>query len=668
MQLKRGIERESCDFCHRRKIKCDRPVRIRTGHDSCSQCSLRQLACLLDDSGDVRIRNKRRQTNATGSHDHALRVAHRDNSMSERLSIIDSNSDVSPRAQPNPTHLSGTPSLVLLQENVPPSLHVPQVSGDDPTPEFQFLENPFELSPDAIIFLDQIFMAEPTSPLCNSEPAPTSNHQLTSLTTLATNAAAPHANTTGTVRDEPWLNCGLDPAALKDCLHAYFDLAAVCLPVLFEDAFWEDYHAGRCSPCLVLAVACRGVPFTTIPDKWEVQQILAFKFREAFLDAQRVPAGHAPVRIDDLEALALMLNFNYIRRAETSLFDQHLESLFLTHDSLVLMTMRGCTSDAAQQASSADPAAPPPTRASDRRNLLFWHVYGLDAFGNLDHKTTSRIKDGDVDVPPGLLRPQNGSYLDAILALAVIARSITERLCTVSTRRHGVKNEDVLWLYDELADWRQNRCPKGLQKPRQGAGEVSSFVSGDEAPPDPSTTDSLVIQLHRAVVWLLEINCYMQVENLVSEYGFQDAGTLRSEMVSHRVEYESLRAVDQAAELASWLGEYRTRRDGPDTTTHSLVDLAPSILRDICKGLCVWTCMRSKRLLCAESSEEPRVRYSAGRKQTTASALMKDPMATSYRKVARALRDAVATAVSHADTKEIVECLNGQISSLGVSE
>ena len=152
MRLKRGIERESCDFCHRRKIKCDRSSRMEKGHDSCSQCSLRQLACRLDDSDDVRIRNKRRQTNATESDAHASCT------------------------QPGSTSLPGTPSLVLSQENTPAvSLHAPEAPRDDSPLEFPFLDDPFELSPDAIFFLDQIFMVEPTLPDSNIEPAASLN-------------------------------------------------------------------------------------------------------------------------------------------------------------------------------------------------------------------------------------------------------------------------------------------------------------------------------------------------------------------------------------------------------------------------------------------------------------------------------------------------------------
>ena len=60
MPLKRGLERGSCDFCFRRKIKCDRQIRATQGFHTCSPCNVRGGQCRLDDSDDIRIR--RRQT------------------------------------------------------------------------------------------------------------------------------------------------------------------------------------------------------------------------------------------------------------------------------------------------------------------------------------------------------------------------------------------------------------------------------------------------------------------------------------------------------------------------------------------------------------------------------------------------------------------------------
>ncbi len=657
MQLKRGMERESCDFCHGRKIKCDRASRAEAGHETCSQCSLRQLACRLDDSDDVRIRiRKRRQPDASGSRAEPESMRHSNISTStstpsSAILIDTSGGDVFARRDPAP--LPSPLSLSSCQEAASASLiHEP----DTTTPDFAFLENPLELGPDAILFLDQVFMAEPASEATWSlsaaePPAP--------LPQQPTDAAQQDIASPNTAQAEPWLNCGLDPATLTDALHAYFNLASLCLPILFEDAFWADYHASRCSASLVFAVACRGMPFTTHPDKWQIQQKLACGFRDAFFKSQRAPATHAPTRLDDLEALALMLGFAY-PRAETSLFTHHLEDLFLTHDSLVLMTLRDAAAASRPTPPSSDAAAPsppPPTRASDRRALLFWHVYGLDAFNNLDYRTTSRIADGDVDVPPGLLRPRNAGYLDAILALAVIARGIAERLCTVAARRHGAKSEDVLALYGQLADWQQNRCPRPLRRPpRPGEGTEAGICVDREDEHRRSgsrSRDELVLQLHRAVVWLLEINCYMQIENSVSEHGIQGSDTLRSEMVPHRVEYESMRAVDEVAEMAEWLG--KLRECGEEGQEYSLVDLAPSIVRDICKGLCVWTCFRGKKLL--------REGELGGGRGSTTTRVVGDRVA-GYRRVAGLLRDAVATAVSHVDTEQIVGYLDGQILSL----
>ncbi|GJN70051.1 hypothetical protein PLICBS_004103 [Purpureocillium lilacinum] len=571
MQLKRGVERESCDFCHRRKIKCDRALRIGRGNEGCSQCSLRQLTCSLDDSDDVRIRNKRRQAIVPRE-----RVTQYDDRPGTRSSTQDVLSDDDLRYHPTHAKAPLFPS--------PPDAETVRLLNDS-APDLSVLRNPLELSLDAGLFLDQIFMANPAVP-ASAGPSATLSAQLHSPQPPAVQPLTEPTGEYHAALHEPWLGCDLSLATFNAALHAYFDLAALCMPVLLEDAFWDDYRAGRCSPCLIFAVACRGMPYIEAADKWNVQQRLAGKFRDAFFEAQKRPAGQAPTRLDDLEALAIMLHFKYSDAGRSSL-DEHLENLFLTHDSLVLMMLRSCATGTMLQAPD-DPTAP--TRANDRRTLLFWHVYGLDAFSNMDYQTASRIADSDVDAPPDLLRTQSASYLDAILALAVIARRILQRLCTVTTRQRGIKAEDVGPLYDELADWRQNHCAGQLPKPQH------SPVDSVESRHSPRVRSvNHLADLHRAVAWLLEINCYMQIENFVDQYGFQNAASILSEAVYHRVEYESLRAVDQVADMSWWLAQIRLH--GKEAKTHSLIDLAPSILRDVCKGLCVWTCLRAEKLL-----------------------------------------------------------------------
>lgn len=49
--LKRGVVREACDFCHKRKIKCMRS----DGADSpCAQCLARRISCRFSDDDDLR--------------------------------------------------------------------------------------------------------------------------------------------------------------------------------------------------------------------------------------------------------------------------------------------------------------------------------------------------------------------------------------------------------------------------------------------------------------------------------------------------------------------------------------------------------------------------------------------------------------------------------------
>jgi len=83
------------------------------------------------------------------------------------------------------------------------------------------------------------------------------------------------------------------------------------LSVILEDAFWQDYHAGRCSQALICAIACSGLPFTAATNQWDLQQHVARRFREAFLQARSTASDDGMIRLDDLEALALMIGFEY---------------------------------------------------------------------------------------------------------------------------------------------------------------------------------------------------------------------------------------------------------------------------------------------------------------------------------------------------------------------
>ncbi|KAH6887038.1 hypothetical protein B0T10DRAFT_515986 [Thelonectria olida] len=642
MRLKRGAERASCDFCHRRKIRCDRFSRASQGHASCSQCSLRAVECRLDDSNDVRLRRLRRpvaQTNTQGEAAGAVEEQLGTPMEVERAAL----------SQTDITHADTEPTLdspfgshfqpSILSEADSTILVSPQTV--DPLPveplDILSLDPPFELSAESLLFLDQIFMQETDSEAWGQTDAP--------VDTEVRTVDAPQTRTTPNLhlesQPQPWAACHLDETSFTAALQAYFDVGALCLPIIFEDAFWQDYNAGRCADALVYAVACRGVPFTTAADKRDIQQRLAHQFREAFFTEQHKLAGQQHIRLDHLEALALMADFEY-DGAHGSPLHSHLEDLFLKHDSLVLLTLQ----NQIQDSDSSEPSATL-ARAGERRSLFFWHVYGLDAFRSLDRKSISRITDDEIDFHTTLVTHNSRSYLDAILALAFVARRMAQSFCNATVRRKGIDPNDLLSLLRQLDHWSNSLCPTRLRRPRGTAHEKSS----------DSISPSSQIRLHRAVVWLLEVNCYMQIEDYVAQYGIRDGASLEAEMVALRVEHEALRAVHDATEVSRW----NALRLGQGALDYSLADLSPSIIRNICAGVCFWTCSRGSELL-QPGLSPTRLKYATGRKARQEDA--KKQRIHSYIKIARQLRDYVATATSHKDTAEVLERVNKPLNAL----
>src|SRR6202000_1228615 len=181
----------------------------------------------------------------------------------------------------------------------------PSQGLDDP-----FADDPFGLSLDSILFLDQVFMGDAGPAEWNS------SLQIGSQQDPSSSQDDNQSEQTNTIPAElldqySWPDDLGNPATLTAALCSYFNFAASFLSILLEDAFWRDYHANRCSPALVYAIACRGLPFTAATNQWDLQQRLACRFREAFLQARSNASDDGMVRLDDLEALALMLGFEY---------------------------------------------------------------------------------------------------------------------------------------------------------------------------------------------------------------------------------------------------------------------------------------------------------------------------------------------------------------------
>ncbi|RHZ47230.1 Zn(II)2Cys6 transcription factor [Aspergillus thermomutatus] len=630
MQLKRGLPRESCDFCHRRKVKCDRSLRARQGLASCSQCTLRQGPCLLNDPTETRTRRRGRGTAHGGNTGMALgdggsNIAEDDN----------------PAAAPFASASQLEPLLPLEDDH----------SALLQYPDDMFAENFLGLSRDNIFFLNQAFMGDSGGSmewLGQGQSA----HQDSQVSTIGDGQPS-NAEPQAQIRTEesqqfPWLDSVADSnTVFTAALHCYFKFAAPWLPILLEDAFWQDYHNGRSSHVLASAIACRGMPFTTVSDKWILQQRFAHDFREAFLGAQSIASNDGTIRLDDLEALALMVNFEY-EDTNSPPLHSNLGKLFLRHESLVMMTLQSRIQD---RISTGPDSSVTLARARERRMLLYWHVYGLDAFHCLDRKQISLIPDKDASDHDSFPQHEATDFFDAVLELAVIARKILRQLCSNSAKRRGIESNDVHDIYAQIYQWRNHTCPPHLRRHEQSPGIVATHDNNE----GHSTELKRHIQLHRAVLWALEINCLMQVECFVSDFGIKDNGDLRAEMTTARVEYESLRALNDMIAICHWIDPHAICDE--DGKQHSLIDLAPLALRNACAGLCFWTCQRG-----INSTQLSTTRAPLGRRGPPENS-QKHP-AHAHIENAQLLRDAAAKATSHRDTAEILERLDKQIALL----
>jgi hypothetical protein len=616
MPLKRGLERRSCDFCFRRKIKCDRLLRAAQGFDKCSPCDVREERCLRTPRSDDRD-NGRQGPRALSSEARG----HRDN-QDQRLTSFASTPD---------------PWNAVLVEN-------DSVASTQYTNGF-FFNDDFALSNDSVLFLDQVFMGESFPTEWTDGISMTNVGEATSES-AKNNIEDGHPGVTA-LNGINLPALGDDAQIITTALHAYFDYAASYLPILVADAFWTDLHAGRCSPSLVYAVASRGMPFTSAANKWELQQHFARTFREKFLEARAAVLDDGTVGLDDLEALALMLDFEYDDAGSPPLH-ANLGRLFLTHESLVLMMLRS------QKHSYGKPHAQSSARLdreSERRVMLYWHVYGLDAFHCLDRKQQSLIPDIDATSDERTPPHQAKDYFDAILRLAVIARKITQALCSAAAKRKGVSPKDVRLMYEELALWRSHRCPQHLRRYKEDADILVAGRHNNTHNLSPLQQRNL--QLRRTVLCALEINCTMQIEACVADSRLQVESDLEAEQTALQIDFESIRALNDMKEVCKWMRKFEAETCGTTHQQHSLVDLAPNILRNACAGLSFWACQRGINIWERQGGSHAFQAYARNERS-------KEEQVKMYKEIAQLLRDCVATAVSHKDTVQVLERVDCQ--------
>ncbi|KAI0403230.1 hypothetical protein F4802DRAFT_321509 [Xylaria palmicola] len=654
MPLKRGIERESCDFCFRRKIRCDRSSRATGGHPACSQCDLRQSPCTFE-SDDVRTQRRRKVSpkrnfgadSPVGTE--ALQQPHLDFTSDDGWGslTLSNNTLLSFDSSTAPNQLSLDPSIATSTQSLvtTPSLPI--------CPEFEF-----EISPGDISFLDSIFLQNNSV----AEPGPSWGSMPNSAMGVV-NEPSNNLMATG----NPYCFLDIPSEILDAAIGAYFTFASLALPTLSRNGFMADYRAHRSSTALVCAVACRGCPFMQSTSKWTLQQRFASRFREVFLQARSTAASQDVVRLDDLEALALMVGFEYESFEDfTSPLQSQLQALLLTHDSLVMMTLQCRIETCFTAAATEGGTSITLSEASQRQKILFWYVYGWDAFCSLDRKVASRVRDEDIDLPPRVGDHQNQDYFDAVLSLAAIAHKMTRALCGPVARRKGIKHRDIEDIYNQLREWRLGAFPSTFKDQPSSDVLLSQkrlLLFGPESKPKE------LPPLHKAILTLLELNCFMQLEACVSQYGIEERGSLMGHIIDMRVKYETLQAAYKIVEVARWI-EALSINQGVTTTaiTYVMADLAPEIIRNICAGAATWISRRAVEILRPTAHEKGETELSVGRPDV----LIKDGAILtlpreglrSWMESSTALRNIAATATSHRDTEPLVERLEQQLRHL----
>ncbi|KAJ5766650.1 uncharacterized protein N7511_004266 [Penicillium nucicola] len=433
-----------------------------------------------------------------------------------------------------------------------------------------------------------------------------------------------------------------------DSLHAYFDFPGLCHPFIPEEPFWQDFKAVRCSPALILAIACRGLPFTAATDKWEKQQLLAISCVKELMRARTSGAATETMRLDDLEAMALIIDFKYDGRHAGF---KRCWKAFMTLDALVLMTLQS-----RNRLMNSDPSATL-AHVDERFELLYWHVYSLDSFKCLDCKSISLIPNDALDLAkdPGYLAE---GYLDAILSLAILARRINQELCNATARGKGIEYRDAEMLYEQLAHWRTSILPADLQRPVDRRAESpAEYRAVRESTPIPS---SRLVPVRRAILWALELNCYLQIDDCVAQYGFKDRASIRAQAMAHLVGYQSHRAALEAVDLANVIRRCRPgNQEAKDAEDRPLVDIAPSVLRDICASACGWVCLHDEdpsKLQVSHTSANVKLEIPA-----QASGDETKRRRADLAEMGKTLRDTVAAASSHGDTEKLVKRLDSQL-------
>ena len=156
--LKRGLKRRSCDFCFRRKVRCDWSSRKSDGHGRCSHCELRQISCTTTDLASGRGRNRRGTSSRTWPVDDSITIT------PSRQPATSDDSENEDRT--GPTHAVDVANDIIsspLTAEVPNveshNVSTPITDTPDPTQPIDSIwqDIDWELGIHSIAFLDSIF-------------------------------------------------------------------------------------------------------------------------------------------------------------------------------------------------------------------------------------------------------------------------------------------------------------------------------------------------------------------------------------------------------------------------------------------------------------------------------------------------------------------------------
>ncbi|PWN47423.1 hypothetical protein IE53DRAFT_390449 [Violaceomyces palustris] len=433
------------------------------------------------------------------------------------------------------------------------------------------------------------------------------------------------------------------------------------------------------SEMLILAIACRGVTYTNVPDRFDLQQTMVQRFRSMVGTDEDDGGGKRVLEhgLDGLEALVIMSEVQVAptyEQAWTLLSKDPLKLDILSHEATVkLILLSGISNrssvddddegDSEDDGDEGGGARFDPERSERsereklRRSLIFWNSYVKDCFryARINARGARTFHEDDVDVPelseiPALSRLKG--WIDAIGALGSIGRDIC-RLGTASrAQRVGICPRKVIGIYKRLREWDQKFSPNlepAVVGPREGGGGGGGGVGGR-----PNKLPGEMIR--KTFLKMLHLSLYMSVEFWVTSFGMEATPTTETQPrsswsprastdlveASKMVRLNTTTAVQGISSLVLRSLDPVSHQSSVEELAKPLLDHDLAVLRNVPAGAAVWSINRLAR--------EIKERRFASVERL-------------HRQV-RVLLKGISTATSHPDTVAIVADLEAKLEAV----